>query len=81
MTRGMLARMLEENVDRRETVAHMIGEFLREVAALILVFVPLDYLLKGEKPILYFWYETIGVRVASILLLAIGILVERREAE
>ena len=37
-------------MDHRESIAHMVSEFLREIAALILVFVPLDYLLRGPKP-------------------------------
>jgi hypothetical protein len=36
----------------------MLSEFAREVAALVLVFVPLDYLLKGETIGPYFWYES-----------------------
>jgi hypothetical protein len=70
--------MADEEIDNRESVAHMLSEFLREIAALILVFVPLDYLLRGPKPIQFFWFETIVVVVGAALLLIVGILVERR---
>jgi hypothetical protein len=39
--------MANEQENHRETVAHMLSEFFRELAVLILVFVPLDYLLRG----------------------------------
>ena len=68
-----------EGTNNRESVAHMLSEFCRELSALILVFVPLDYLLKGDKLGPNFWYEAIGVLVVSGLLLTIGIFVERRE--
>lgn len=71
--------MPEENADKRETVAHMISEFLREIAALILVFVPLDYLLKGDQLGPHFWPETIAVATVSVLLFVFGVVVERRE--
>ena len=71
--------MPNEGTDTRESVAHMLSEFVREVAALTLVFVPLDYLLKGDKLGPYFWYETIGVVLFSILLLLSGIFIERRD--
>ena len=69
--------MPEEQIDHRETVAHMVSEFLREIAALILVFVPLDYLLKGDQPVRFFWYDTAWVLVVSLVLVVFGILVER----
>ena len=69
--------MPNERSDNRESVAHMLSEFCREVAALVLVFVPLDYLLKGDKLGPYFWYETIEVLVFSGLLLTLGIVIER----
>jgi hypothetical protein len=67
----------EEIRDNRESVPHMLSEFLRELSALILVFVPLDYLLKGDQPGWNFWAEVIGVAIASSLLLAPGIIIER----
>ncbi len=69
--------MANEAADHRESVAHMLSEFAREVAALVLVFVPLDYLLKGDTLGPNFWYETVEVVVFSLLLLALGIFIER----
>jgi len=69
--------MANEPEDRRESVAHMMSEFFRELAALILVFVPLDYLLKGDTIGGYFWYETAAVLVFSGFLFVVGILCER----
>jgi hypothetical protein len=47
--------MPNEGTDSRESIAHMVSEFLRELAVLIPVFVPLDYLLKGDKQIESMW--------------------------
>jgi hypothetical protein len=58
--------MANEAEDHRESVAHMMSEFFRELAALVLVFVPLDYLLKGDTLGSYFWYETAAVLVFFI---------------
>jgi hypothetical protein len=41
--------MANQREDHRESVSHMLSEFCCELSALILVFVPLDYLLKGDK--------------------------------
>jgi hypothetical protein len=71
--------MPDETTDHRESVAHMLSEFCREIAALVMVFVPLDYLLKGEQLRPYFWYETIEVVAFSSLLLVLGIIIERVE--
>jgi hypothetical protein len=65
--------------DHRESIAHMLSEFLRELSALILVFVPLDYLLKGGKLGPNFWYQALEVLAVSGLLLGIGIFIERRD--
>ena len=67
-----------DEIDHRETVAHMLSEFCRELSVLILVFVPLDYLLKGDKLGANFWYQALEVLTISRLLLGIGILIERR---
>ena len=67
-----------EGADNRESVAHMFSEFFRELAALVLVFVPLDYLLKGTRLGPHFWPETLGVAITSGFLLTIGILIERK---
>jgi len=69
--------MPDEKVDNRESVAHMLSEFLRELAALILVFVPLDYLLKGDHLAPNFWPETFGVAVTSGVLFILGVVLER----
>ena len=69
--------MANEQEGHRQSVAHMLSEFAREVAALVLVFVPLDYLLKSDTLGPNFWYETVEVVVFSILLLALGIIIER----
>jgi hypothetical protein len=69
--------MAEEKADPRETVTHMLSEFAREVAALVLVFVPLDYLLKGETIGPYFRYESAAVVLFSFFLLLVGISLER----
>jgi hypothetical protein len=71
--------MPNEPEDRRESVLHMLSEFLRELAALILVFVPLDYLFKGDQLGPNFWPEVIGVAVVSGFLLVSGIIVERKK--
>jgi hypothetical protein len=70
--------MANEREDPRETVAHMSSEFFREIAALILVFVPLDYLLKGDQLGPNFWPETIGVAIISGFLFMLGVFVERK---
>jgi len=71
-------RVADESKERRETISHMVSEFFREIAALILVFVPLDYLLKGDRVGPNFWSEVIVVRIASSLLLVSGIVIERK---
>jgi hypothetical protein len=70
--------MPDEATDHRESVAHMLSEFLRELAALILVFVPLDYLLKGDHLAPNFWSETFGVAVMSGVLFIVRVVLERK---
>ena len=70
--------MPEERTDNRESIAHMVSEFLREIAALILVFVPLDYLLRGDNTVIFFWYDTMAVLAVSIVLMGLGVLIERK---
>jgi hypothetical protein len=67
----------DDEKDRPESVAHMFSEFFRELAALIFVFVPLDYLLKDNQLGPHFWSETAGVALVSGVLLAFGIILER----
>jgi hypothetical protein len=59
-------------VGERKGTLEMLGEFLREVAVLVLVFVPLDF----------FAHNLTGVRfiytlVASCVILAFGVGIER----
>jgi len=58
--------MSNDREDRRESILHMLSEFIRELSALILVFVPLDYLLKGDKLGPNFWYQALEVLTASV---------------
>jgi len=67
--------------DRRESVAHMLSEFLRELSALTLVFVPLDYLLKGDRLGPGFWYQALEVLAVSGVLLGVGIIMETRDKD
>lgn len=55
----------------KKSVSEMIGEFLRDVAILVLVFYPLDM-----KPLSRIDREHIVI--ASVLLLSLGIIIERR---
>ncbi len=55
----------------KTSVSEMIGEFLRDVAILVLVFYPLDM-----KPLSRMDRELIVI--ASVLLLSFGIIIERR---
>jgi hypothetical protein len=63
--------------DDRESVAQMVSEFAREVAVLILVFVPLDYLLKSDQIQPHAWLGYGGVVTVSLCLLTLGISIER----
>jgi hypothetical protein len=56
----------------KNSVMEMVGEFLREIAVLVLVFVPLE-LFKGNMSL--GWY--LGVLAFSATLLASGICMER----
>ena len=55
----------------KKSVSEMIGEFLRDVAILVLVFYPVDM-----KPLSRIDRELIVI--ASVLLLSLGIIIERR---
>jgi hypothetical protein len=70
--------MPNETADNRESVAHMVSDFFRELAALILVFVPLDYLLKGDRLGANFCPETTGVAIISGFLFMLGVFLERK---
>ena len=69
----MRVRMGEPN----KTRAEMVGEALREIGILALVFIPLDHVF-AEDPVLPLW----GVVVATVLFgfgaIALGMLIEER---
>ncbi len=73
--------MANQREDHRESVSHMLSEFCRELSALILVFVPLDYLLKGDKLGPRFWYQALEVLAVSGFLLGSGIMMERKDKD
>jgi hypothetical protein len=58
----------------------MFGEFAREFALLLLVFVPLDVLFKDEREP-YFWIGIAATLVICALLFTGGVLIERRRRE
>jgi hypothetical protein len=60
----------------RRSVAEMIGEFMRELALLILVFVPLDRLFRASGK--RFWFEFGACVALSLMVLAIGVVIELR---
>ncbi|HEV3111231.1 MAG TPA: hypothetical protein VGY99_12125 [Candidatus Binataceae bacterium] len=59
----------------RKGTAEMLGEFSREVALLVLVFVPLEFFLQAGDQ--YRWPGTIAAVIFAGMLLSIGIIVER----
>ena len=61
--------------DDRDSVAQMLGEFLREAAVLTVVFLPMDKFIRGDALTWKFWGAIVGL---SGGLLAVGIAVERR---
>jgi hypothetical protein len=66
----------EPGVSARKTTPEMLGEFMREVALLVLVFVPLEFFLQAERR--YRWSAIFGAFLLSGILLSTGIIVERR---
>lgn len=61
----------------RHTLAQMLGEFFREAAVLLFVFVPLDWIFES-KPTNLTPEATIGIFILSGVFLVIGILLELR---
>jgi hypothetical protein len=59
----------------RKTTTEMIGEFMREVALLVLVFVPLEFFLQADDQ--YRWPGIVAASIFSASLLIIGIVIER----
>ena len=64
----------------KASVAEMFGEFAREFALLLLVFVPLDVLFKDEREP-YFWIGIAATLVICPPLFTGGVLIERRRRE
>lgn len=60
------------------SVSEMIGEFIREVAVLVLVFVPLE----AYRGVHWKWWvlalAVAGTIIVALLILAIGISIERQ---
>jgi len=58
----------------------MLGEFAREFALLLLVFVPLDVLFKDQdEP--YFWIGIAATLVICAILFTGGVLIERKRRQ
>ncbi len=68
----------EPDVSHRKKTAEMIGEFMREFALLVLVFVPLEFFLQVHEG--YRWRVMIGAVMASGMLLTGGIMMERKRS-
>jgi hypothetical protein len=58
----------------------MLGEFARELALLLLVFVPLDVLFNGEREP-FFWIGIAATLVICAVLFTGGVWIERRRSE
>jgi len=66
----------EPGVNARKTTPEILGEFMREVALLVLVFVPLEFFLQIHER--YRWRVMIGAVVVCGVLLTAGIMMERK---
>ncbi len=62
----------------RRTVAEMLGEFLREIALLVSVFIPLDLAIES-KPLTLEWIAAILIFGGGFL--TVGVLIERRRKQ
>jgi len=60
---------------RREFIAALVGESLREIAILVLVFAPLDVLTQGVALTLRMW---LAIIVAVMMLFSLGVYLETR---
>lgn len=71
------------NPHRRKQNAEYWGEYLRESAVLIIVFIPIDLLIPRmvhpERPFPYWWAWFLGTLVISLALMWLGIVVGRGE--
>ncbi len=70
-----MAADADDLATNRKSTTEMVGDFLREFALLVLVFVPLEFFLQGSGE--YRWPAIISAFVFSTLLLVIGIVIER----
>ena len=61
----------------KKTVAEMLGEFLREAAVLLAVFIPLEAALRREA---FMWWWFRATVIAAVPILAMGMIVERRRS-
>lgn len=68
----------EPDVSHRKKTPEMMGEFMREFALLVLVFVPLEFFLQTHER--YRWRVMIGAVVVSGILLFGGIIVELKRS-
>ncbi len=59
---------------RRKETLEMLGEFLRDIGVLAIVFVPLDLFVRGKISVRMFF----SVIASSLVLLGLGMLVERK---
>jgi len=66
--------LLKTTSEDNDSVAKMLGEFLREAAVLLVIFVPLEWLRRDERHGLLWW---LGAMLLSISLLVAGIWIER----
>jgi hypothetical protein len=64
----------------KASVAEMLGEFAREFALLLLVFVPLDVLFKDPREP-FFWIGIAVTLVICVILFTGGVWIERRRRE
>jgi len=67
--------MPAEQTNHRETVAAYDQRVSSRSSRIDPVFVPLDYLLRGDQLGPHFWPETIAVATVSVLLFVFGVVV------
>ncbi len=67
--------MSDDQNPRRRDVKEMVGEFFREIAALVIVFAFLDKLV-FQQGITFYW--SLATVVLAFVLLMFGIWIERR---
>jgi len=67
----------DDQSPRRKDIKEMVGEFFREIAALVIVFAFLDKLV-FQQGITFYW--SVATVVLAFVLLVFGIWIERRRA-